>query len=423
MLLILTLVAQFALISYHDEFVFRLRALEGELLEDMAAVNSVATDAVNAAYEYNDWTTGAAGEGSDGIMTTAKFGNYSMEPMDILRRAGVDHSAGYVPSVTVREARLAKKSGEESKRIEAELPPLEDIQSMYGNRSFILGLERCEEFRRTVHPVDRLMGPAGMFNSATNLLNKLLRLNCVNESRKRARRSKQATGMMLQAPWGKHNPVAWRMHHEAAVGGKGVRQSDFLPIVMTKDPVTWMASMCRHSYEARWRHTREHCPNLVPNEVDREFRRQPGKGTMGIKVKFATQHIGDEPIPDKKNKTFVEYTSLLDLWNTWYRQWRDASFPRLMVRFEDLLFHAEDTVAQICACGGGTMRGNFKYVEDSAKGEGGPHAGSAGFLASLVTYGNRTLRMEGILEDRNDLDYARQHLDKELMELFGYAPI
>jgi len=59
----------------------------------------------------------------------------------------------------------------------------------------------------------------------------------------------------------------------------------------------------------------------------------------------------------------------------------------------------------------------------SAKGQYGPHAGSAGFLASLVTYGNSTLRMKGILTDEKDVEYARQHLDKDLMDIFGYAPI
>jgi len=161
---------------------------------------------------------------------------------------------------------------------------------------------------------------------------------------------------------------------------------------------------------------------LVPNKWDRG--RKPGEGSMGLKVKFATQHIGDEPIPDKSNKTFVEYTSLVDLWNVWYRDWHNVDFPRLMVRFEDLMFHAEDTVTEICKCGGGTMRSKkLRYVEDSAKGQGGPHAGSAGFLASLITYGNSTLRNEGILTDARDLEYARKHLDKELMDMFGYAPI
>ena len=200
-------------------------------------------------------------------------------------------------------------------------------------------------------------------------------------------------------------------------------QEDFLPIVMIKDPITWMASMCRHPYKARWRHTPKHCPNLVPNKFDRG--RTLGKGEMGIKVKWATSlhDFPGRPIPDARGKTFVNYKSLAHLWNQWYGEWLDAPFPRLMVRFEDLIFHAEETVGEICKCGGGTLKKRFRYVEDSAKGQGGPHAGSAGFLASLITYGNRTLRMEGILKESADVEYARKHLDGDLMDLIGYAPI
>ena len=395
----------------------------------MAVVDSMAADAINAAYEYNDG--GSSNIGSDRDHHPAFLpdlrnnagqkiiqSRYSMEPIDVLKRAGVDYSSGFVPSITVREARAAKKSNH---RKQAVLPTLDEIQAMYGNHSYTLGLDRCEEFREAVKPEHRLMGPAGIFNSATNLLNKLLKLNCENNERKKIKGYKAATGMLLQAPWGKHNPVSWRMHHEAAVGGKGIEHAHFLPIVMIKDPITWMASMCRHPYEARWRHTKEHCPNLVPNKYDKG--RRPGKGEMGIRVKFATQHIGDEPIPDRSNKTFVHYDSLVDLWNTWYQQWQDAKFPRLMVRFEDLMFHAEETVSQVCTCGGGTMKRKFRYVEDSAKGQFGPHEGSAGFLASMVTYGNSTLRMKGILKETADLDYARKHLSKDLMDTFGYAAV
>ena len=48
---------------------------------------------------------------------------------------------------------------------------------MYGNHSHIVGLDRCEAYRESISPERRIMGPAGMFNSATNLLNKLLKLN------------------------------------------------------------------------------------------------------------------------------------------------------------------------------------------------------------------------------------------------------
>ena len=84
---------------------------------------------------------------------------------------------------------------------------------------------------------------------------------------------------------GKHNPITWRNHHEAQVGGKmrgeQVPHNDVLPIVMIKDPISWMSSLCRHPYSARWRHYKI-CPNLVPNEFDKG--RKPGEGTMGVIV-------------------------------------------------------------------------------------------------------------------------------------------
>lgn len=179
--------------------------------------------------------------------------------------------------------------------------------------------------------------------------------------------------------------------------------------------------MCRHGYEARWWRTPQHCPNLVPNRYDKRGGYKIGQGEVNVQVKFATQYIGKEPMPDPTNRTFVNYTSLVDMWNTWYGQWHDVEFPRLMIRFEDLLFHAEETVTKICECGGGKMNKKFRYMEDSAKGDGGPHKGSAGFLASLVTYGNSTLRMKDILKWEKDIEYFREHVDDELMNLFGYA--
>ena len=352
-----------------------------------------------------------------------KTANYSMDPSQILKRAGIDHTEGFIPSITVLQARKAIRQNIEIEKQEAQLPSLEEIQSLYGTRPYIVGLERCQAFRDAVDPEHRLMGPAGLFNTATNLLSRLLSMNCVNTARLKTKKygHKEApTGVKIQAPWGKHNPVFWRLHHEAKVGGKGTKQEDFLPVVMVKDPLTWMASMCRHPYEARWPHTANHCPNLVANNFDRG--RKPGE-IIPVFVKFATKHFGDEPLPDPKNKTFVKYDSLVELWNRWYTEWKEAEFPRLMVRFEDLLFHAEETIFQICDCAGGTMRSRFRYEEDSAKGDHGPHAGSAGFLASLVTYGNSTKRMVDVLKDEADYQFAKENLDETLMKEFGYAPL
>jgi hypothetical protein len=432
LLLLLTLVVQVFLLAYHDDLVVnRSNKVEDEAISGTRRIGAkqdgddgASGNADDATEDEEDWDERPLQEWAvkNG---QGRWEGYSMDPVDILKRADIDQTAGFIPSITGKEARMAIKFNKMDSLVrEAQLPTLEEIQSMYGTHSYIVGLERCEEYRDAVKPENRLMGPAGLFNSATNLLYDLLTLNCVNTARQRVASKRHyrigKTGILFQAPWGKHNPVSWRLHHEAK-RSNGIAQADFLPIVMIKDPVTWMASMCRHQYQTRWKHSNMHCPNLVPNRNDRG--RKPGVGTIDVTVKFATKHIGDEPIPDNKNQTFVNYTSLIDMWNVWNKEWYNVSFPRLMVRFEDLLFHAENVVSQVCQCGGGTMARDFRYVEDSAKGDRGPHAGSAGFLASLVTYGNSTLRMKGILTDGADVEYTRGHLDKDLVEMFGYAPI
>lgn len=125
LLLLLTLITQAILIAYHDDFVLELNSLEGDLLEDMSAVNSAATDAINAAYEYNDGGSvgGTAAvvhqHHQKEIITNISSSIFSMEPIDILKRAGVDHTAGFVPSITGREAREAKKIITEAVRFAA----------------------------------------------------------------------------------------------------------------------------------------------------------------------------------------------------------------------------------------------------------------------------------------------------------------
>eukprot|EP00592_Proboscia_alata_P026518 CAMPEP_0194439718 /NCGR_PEP_ID=MMETSP0176-20130528/112192_1 /TAXON_ID=216777 /ORGANISM="Proboscia alata, Strain PI-D3" /LENGTH=65 /DNA_ID=CAMNT_0039263233 /DNA_START=8 /DNA_END=201 /DNA_ORIENTATION=- len=56
--------------------------------------------------------------------------------------------------------------------------------------------------------------------------------------------AKTGKGMLWQVPWGKHSPVWYRTRH-AAPTGKNVNQTAVLPVVMIKDPLGWMGSMCR----------------------------------------------------------------------------------------------------------------------------------------------------------------------------------
>eukprot|EP00804_Cyclotella_cryptica_P031184 CCRYP_019397-RC/>CCRYP_019397-RC protein AED:0.04 eAED:0.04 QI:185/0.5/1/1/0.5/0.66/3/2087/213 len=174
-LLSLTLCMQIMLLLYHDEFVMQMVVMENKLLDEIAAVEDIASDAMNAAYRlgetnYDDEDGGEAkGQFQPFDIHKTKAASwdesfsskYSMEPMEILKRAGVDPSEGYMPAVSFKQAKIAERQGRTIEKKAAVLPSLEEIQSMYGSKPYIVGLERCEDFRKTVPPINRLMGPAG----------------------------------------------------------------------------------------------------------------------------------------------------------------------------------------------------------------------------------------------------------------------
>ena len=167
-------------------------------------------------------------------------------------------------------ADLAERARRERERAKAE--PVADVglPPMYGGpatKPKTLGLERCAAFRATQGPRGR-PAVAGLFNTGTNFLMKLLRMNCdfpaacpaqphirvdkdnpyaaeirIMAEMQLARRN-HCSPFLLQVPWGKHNPVDWRGQH-AAQGLEGVDVDGVLPVVVVKDPFTWMRSMCR----------------------------------------------------------------------------------------------------------------------------------------------------------------------------------
>jgi hypothetical protein len=167
--------------------------------------------------------------------------------------------------------------------------------------------------------------------------------------------------------------------------------------------------MCRHSYGADWIHDPTHCPNLVPNKSDEQLfvdTQNTIPKTMNVTVHYAE---------------FTRYhASLVEFWNDWNRAYAKATFPRLMVRFEDIIFHPKQITQTICECAGGQLHTNqpFIYVVDSAK-KGAAHGtDKTSYVDALVKYGTERGRYTGFTRD--DLQYALKHLDPDLMRLFGY---
>lgn len=290
--------------------------------------------------------------------------------------------------------------------IQSKLPSSEeDVVRLYGSKPIIKGLSRCAAFRDSVPAISRMLAPAGMFNTGTNLVNQLLRENCYIPERIE-KLGKESPGMRRQVPWGKHSPASWRFKHKAAEAGDIKHQDYVLPVVVIKDPYTWMTSMCRHSYSTNWLHSPNHCPNLVVLDKDAILKKTIGEGNpVPVNVHYTDDNI-------------THHESLVGLWNDYYSGWyMDASFPRVIVRFEDLLFHAEEVITEVCHCGGGEMTENFTYIAESAK-TGDVHAGALGLIQSISRYGNSTLRFEPYTHD--DLEYATNELDVDLLIDFRY---
>ena len=51
-----------------------------------------------------------------------------------------------------------------------QLPTWFEIKSLIGTEAVLLGLDTCEDFRKKVPPLRRMIRSAGMFNSGTNLV-------------------------------------------------------------------------------------------------------------------------------------------------------------------------------------------------------------------------------------------------------------
>jgi len=285
-----------------------------------------------------------------------------------------------------------------------ELPKWSDVVEMYGPKPVIYGLDEgnCERFQAQTDKGDHFIATAGTFNSGTNLMSEYLVKNCVMPERMK-KHGPRSRGIRWQVPWGKHSPAGnkeYREKHKTSKD-KDVDAEEVMPMVTIRDPLVWLKSMCRHKYTASWTGftNPDHCPDFARRELK-------------VRVKYAD---------------FVrEYESLIYLWNNYYQDYKNIDIPFLLVRFEDLVFHPEETTRQVCECAGGEMyQKQFKYVVDSAK-KGltahGKVTERTGYVDAMVRYGTLAKRYEK-WDFGEDLDYVKKHVDPTIMKMMGYAAI
>lgn len=160
------------------------------------------------------------------------------------------------------------------------------------------------------------------------------------------------------------------------------------------------------SSAAKWHHSAKHCPNLVPNQDDWDLFPYL-ENTVPVRIKYP-----GEP---------AQWDSLVHLWNDWNGQYFHADYPRLMVRFEDLLFNVKEMIGIVCKCAGAVPReeGKFAYIVDDAK-FGPGHPGShSNLISAMIKYGSEKKRYDGMTKE--DLRFAYDTLDSEMMMAFQYS--
>jgi hypothetical protein len=282
------------------------------------------------------------------------------------------------------------------------LPPWETFAKCYGQEPIIQGLETCQAFRDMVPAMQRNVAAAGMHNSGTNLLAKLLKDNC--------RIRENHDGMLWQVPWGKHSYAhAW--NQRTAPNAEHINKTAVLSVITIRDPYEWMSSTCHNPYVIVW-------------DSDR------GKSRADIPERPCPALVHPQSSAEKDAVWVldtVKHASIADMWNDWHEYYRQfmQERPALRVRLEDLVLRPKQVIEAICHCAGGELlndeSSSFQFATTSAKA--GPGHGPAELKTDSIKAWQKLARRA--TEPRNgylvaDYDVALASLDPELMKSFGY---
>lgn len=294
-----------------------------------------------------------------------------------------------------------------------QLPTWRQVTDLYGPKPIILGLDRCATFRDQVEQHHRFIGIAGNFNSGTTAYGMSLQSNCRfphhNESSSQYFSNDKVSnvhGMLSQVPWAKHKMAIYKYNHTILFN---VPKEHVLPVVLVRDPFYWMQSMCKQGYGVRWDHDpNKHCPNLIPNAFDKQRfgkRLSQSNNITSIRV-----WMGANPTVGPS------WDSLIHYWNEWYESYLNVSWPRLLIRFEDTLFHPKQVMREVCHCAGGELIQPFHYLLDEAKWNHKHQQNN--MITAIIRYGTDQGRYHNMTAD--DIAFTQHTLNPSLLKAFRY---
>jgi hypothetical protein len=140
----------------------------------------------------------------------------------------------------------------------------------------------------------------------------------------------------------------------------------------------------------------------------------------GLSDKYAAPLPTGDTVPVTMHYKSVNmtFTTIPELWNAYYRAYVADDHPAILLRVEDLIFFPKDVTKAICECAGGKIYDmkNFNYITKALK---GPTAEAKYSMVDLlVRYGSTEKRTTQMT--REDLARAKETLDADLMDLYGY---
>jgi hypothetical protein len=162
---------------------------------------------------------------------------------------------------------------------------------------------------------------------------------------------------------------------------------------------------CREPYDAEFyigesEKDRLSCPTFVLNNDEGPTNR----------VTLFTDQMGFS--------TVESFNSLVEMWTSYTQAYLDASFPRLITRYEDWLLFPEQLVELISECTGAPLASMaFERVADEAR-PWGPRRSNEVLTEALQKLGE----MDSLFETRSQDDqaYIAEHLDVKLLDMLGY---
>ena len=104
----------------------------------------------------------------------------------------------------------------------------------------------------------------------------------------------------------------------------------------------------------------------------------------------------------------VRHESLAAYWSAWNREYVEATYPRLVLRYEDLLFQPHKVAAEVCACAGGRVKPESDFVlpaKSVKAGHKGHGDGGSGRAVALRKYNETALEFFGDNYKEHDRKY------------------